>query len=62
MVIVTDFLTGVLTAVVLYAALYRFFDRPPTAREEQTLATVGDEVERDGRADGRQKPQEVVTR
>jgi len=30
-VIVTDFLTGVLTAVVLYGLLFRFLDRPPKA-------------------------------
>lgn len=28
MVVVTDFLTGVLSAIVIYALLYRFFDRP----------------------------------
>ena len=28
MVIVTDFLTGVLSAIVIYALLYRFLDRP----------------------------------
>jgi sulfate permease, SulP family len=28
MVVITDFLTGVLSAVVLYALLYRFFDKP----------------------------------
>jgi MFS superfamily sulfate permease-like transporter len=28
MVIVTDFLTGVLTAIVIYAALRRFFEKP----------------------------------
>ncbi len=28
MVIITDFLTGVLSAIILYAVLYRFFDRP----------------------------------
>lgn len=27
-VLVTDFLTGVLTAIIIYAALYKFFDRP----------------------------------
>jgi len=29
LVIVKDFLTGVLAAIVIYALLYRFFDRPP---------------------------------
>jgi len=28
MVVVTDFLTGVLTAIVIYGVLYRFFERP----------------------------------
>jgi MFS superfamily sulfate permease-like transporter len=28
MVVLTDFLTGVLTAIVIYGALYRFFDKP----------------------------------
>jgi sulfate permease, SulP family len=27
-VILTDFLTGVLTAIVIWAALYRLFDKP----------------------------------
>jgi sulfate permease, SulP family len=34
MVIVTDFLTGVLSAVIIYGALYRFFDKPVEASEE----------------------------
>ncbi len=36
MVPLTDFLTGVLSALILYAVLYRFFDRParPTERTE----------------------------
>jgi sulfate permease, SulP family len=34
MVIVTDFLTGVLSAVIIYGALYRFFDKPVEATEE----------------------------
>jgi MFS superfamily sulfate permease-like transporter len=37
MVVVTDFLTGVLSAVVIYALLYRFFDRRvPVAASVQT--------------------------
>jgi MFS superfamily sulfate permease-like transporter len=28
MVVITDFLTGVLSAIVIYAVLYRFFDKP----------------------------------
>jgi MFS superfamily sulfate permease-like transporter len=34
MVIATDFLTGVLSAVIIYGALYRFFDKPVEATEE----------------------------
>jgi SulP family sulfate permease len=34
MVIVTDFLTGVLSAVIIYGVLYRFFDKPVEATEE----------------------------
>jgi SulP family sulfate permease len=34
MVIVTDFLTGVLSAVIIYGVLYRFFDKPVEASEE----------------------------
>lgn len=33
MVIVTDFLTGVLSAIVIYAVLYRFLDRRPAPAE-----------------------------
>jgi SulP family sulfate permease len=44
MVPLTDFLTGVLSAIVLYAVLYRFFDRKPTeeseAAEEQAAEPV----------------------
>jgi hypothetical protein len=32
-VVLTDFLTGVLTAIVIWGALYRFFDKPLPARE-----------------------------
>jgi MFS superfamily sulfate permease-like transporter len=28
MVVLTDFLTGVLSAIIIYGALYRFFDKP----------------------------------
>ena len=34
MVIVTDFLTGVLSAMIIYGVLYRFFDKPVEASEE----------------------------
>jgi MFS superfamily sulfate permease-like transporter len=33
LVIVTDFLTGVLSAIVAYAVLYKFFDSPPAEQE-----------------------------
>ena len=33
MVILTDFLTGVLSAVIIYGVLYRFFDKPVPASE-----------------------------
>ena len=36
MVIVTDFLTGVLGAIVLYAVLRRFFDQPPATHPAHT--------------------------
>jgi hypothetical protein len=35
MVIITDFLTGVLTAIVLYAILFRFFDKKPVGDKAQ---------------------------
>lgn len=38
MVVFTDFLTGVLSAIVIWAALGRFFDKPRTAVEEAALA------------------------
>jgi len=31
MVVVTDFLTGVLSAIIIYGALFKFFDKPATA-------------------------------
>jgi MFS superfamily sulfate permease-like transporter len=34
MVVITDFLTGVLSAIIIYAILYRFFDK--RANEEST--------------------------
>jgi MFS superfamily sulfate permease-like transporter len=34
MVVITDFLTGVLSAIIIYAVLYRFFDKP--AKEQVT--------------------------
>lgn len=42
MVPLTDFLTGVLTALILYAVLYRFFDHParlepPSAEEQKSV-------------------------
>jgi MFS superfamily sulfate permease-like transporter len=47
MVPVTDFLTGVLAALVLYGLLYRFFDRPPSVRDsapDRTAAQPGSGV------------------
>ena len=35
MVIVTDFLTGVLTAIILYLVLFKFLDRPTAGHGEQ---------------------------
>ncbi|MCI0704097.1 MAG: hypothetical protein L0241_23820, partial [Planctomycetia bacterium] len=42
MVIVTDFLTGVLSAIIIYAVLYRFFDRamPPAATSLETARST----------------------
>jgi hypothetical protein len=34
MVVVTDFLSGVLSAIVIYGVLYRFFDKPATVPKE----------------------------
>lgn len=42
MVIVTDFLTGVLTAIVLYAVLYRFLDRTPPSNMIEEEMPVSD--------------------
>ena len=41
MVIVKDFLTGVLAAIIIYAVFYRYFDRTPVkdnAQEEASAA------------------------
>ena len=39
MVVLTDFLVGVLSALVLYAILYRFLDRPEKQRaDHETIA------------------------
>jgi SulP family sulfate permease len=45
MVIATDFLTGVLTAIIIYAILHRVFDRPAGSLESATTAIAT----RDGR-------------
>ena len=37
MVILTDFLIGVVTAIVIWAALYRFFDKPVPVQEQVTV-------------------------
>lgn len=43
MVVVTDFLTGVLSAIVLYAVLYRFFEKPAVEPQvEQQEFVPGD--------------------
>jgi MFS superfamily sulfate permease-like transporter len=44
MVVITDFLTGVLSAVILYAILFRFFDKPATrsVSTKEAYATSGD--------------------
>ena len=41
-VILTDFLTGVLTAIILYALLSRFFDRPEPVSEEPVVESRPD--------------------
>jgi hypothetical protein len=53
MVPLTDFLTGVLSALILYGLLYRFFDKPvaPPAEQEKALEPVAAGAERNG--DGR---------
>jgi MFS superfamily sulfate permease-like transporter len=35
-VVLTDFLIGVVTAIVIWAALYRFFDKPVAVQEPLT--------------------------
>jgi MFS superfamily sulfate permease-like transporter len=42
MVVVTDFLTGVLSAIVIYAVLYRFLDRPVAEKLDQRGLASGD--------------------
>lgn len=45
MVVATDFLTGVLSAIIIYGALFKFFDKPTTARQSKPMgqsATVTD--------------------
>ncbi len=42
MVVVTDFLTGVLSAIVIYVVLYRFFDRPVEETAAQSRMATGD--------------------
>jgi MFS superfamily sulfate permease-like transporter len=53
-VIVTDFLTGVLSAIILYALLFKFLDRPARAGGEPAEAPLPDgpafEVAQGGRA------------
>jgi MFS superfamily sulfate permease-like transporter len=47
MVIVTDFLTGVLSAIVIYAVLGRFLDRPQSPDEPKQESLNG-QAERNG--------------
>lgn len=42
MVVVTDFLTGVLSAIVIYALLYRFLDKRVTDQSDQRELVPGD--------------------
>ncbi len=42
MVVISDFLTGVLSAIVIYAVLYRFFDRKATEKETPEMYAAGD--------------------
>jgi MFS superfamily sulfate permease-like transporter len=44
MVIVTDFLTGVLTAIIIYAVLYKFLDRPLAGGHDDKDALAADQV------------------
>lgn len=41
-VVLTDFLTGVSTAIIIYAALYRFFDKPAAKTEVHPQLAVSD--------------------
>jgi SulP family sulfate permease len=47
-VIVTDFLTGVLTAMVLYLALFKFLDTPPAPAAEGAAEARGGQPGEDG--------------
>jgi MFS superfamily sulfate permease-like transporter len=40
MVLITDFLTGVLSAIIIYAALYRFLDKPAAEDAELAAGTI----------------------
>ena len=42
MVVVTDFLTGVLSAIIIYALLYRFFDKPNPVDTAETEMAAAD--------------------
>ena len=49
MVIVFDFLTGVLAAMILYGVLFKFLDKPPAGKgQHEELLPATDLVERDG--------------
>ena len=45
MVVATDFLIGVLSAIVLFAVLRRFFDSKPEERSQSEEAASGDAAE-----------------
>jgi MFS superfamily sulfate permease-like transporter len=47
MVIITDFMTGVLSGMVVYGLLFRFFDRPVAAGIAVTQDTSPEEAERE---------------
>lgn len=50
MVIITDFLTGVLLAIIIYAVLYRFFDKPAAGKLDTGFAGPAVAVERNGQS------------
>lgn len=61
MVIITDFLTGVLSAIILYAVLHRFLDAPRVAGERKELRP-GDRMSVRVRVDKDEDPVEQANR